>query len=81
MKSYCGCSANTMYVQLFVSNQFILRLDSSVEAPIEQCTAHAEVLLGENCGLDKSDPYECDWEGTEDDGVYTGVLDELPPWE
>ena len=52
-----------------------------VEALIEQCTTHDEVLPGENCGLDKSDPYECDWEGAEDDGVYTGVLDELPPWE
>ena len=52
-----------------------------VEALIEQCTYHEEVLPGENCGLDKSDPYECDWEGSEDDSIYTGVLDELPPWE
>ena len=32
------------------------------------------------CGLDKTSSTECDWEGTEDDSIYTGVLDELPPY-
>ena len=32
------------------------------------------------CGIDKSSSTECEWEGTQDDSIYTGVLDQLPPY-
>ena len=32
------------------------------------------------CGIDKGEPTQCIWEGSEDDSQYKGILDELPPW-
>lgn len=47
-----------------------------VDTLIAQCAAGTSKS---NCGLDKSSSYSCDWEGTEDDSVFTGVTDDLPP--
>ena len=46
--------------------QNLLCLDQETELPF--------------CGLDKTSSVECDWEGTQDDSIYTGVLDQLPPY-
>ena len=53
--------------------------DGAIDQLLYFCTFNEDLNVS-NCGLDKSSPYECDWEGNLDDNQFKGPFDELPPW-